>query len=229
MGGNAQSEPSIKVAAAIMDADLARLADAIAEVEAAGADLLHVDIMDGHFVPSFVGGPRVVAAIKRHATVPVDVHLMLTNPEEAVPWFLDAGADIVLFHPETARDLEAVVGKVKDAGRGVGLALKPLQPPDPVRAVAQELDCVMAMTVEPGFSGQGFMESGCHKIPALRRMCRPGIDVYVDGGISEETAATAVSYGANVLAAASAIFCSELPPGPALKRLKQAARHAAHT
>jgi len=219
----------IKIAPAIMDADLGHLADAIAQVEQAGADLFHVDIMDGHFVPAFAGGPRMVAAIKRYATIPVDVHLMVANPHEAVPWFLDAGADIVLFHPEATDDPLALVRRIRSAGRRAGVALKPDMPAEAIESVASELDCAMAMTVQPGFSGQSFMEAGCEKIPALRRMCGEGLDVYADGGINERTAPIAVRYGANVLAAASAIFAAAVPPPQAVKRLRRLAEEAART
>ena len=217
----------IKVAPAIMDADLGHLADAIKLVEEAGADLLHIDIMDGHFVPSFVGCRRVVRAVKRYASIPVDVHMMVSNPEEAVPWFLDAGADIVLFHAEAARDAASLVERIHKAGARAGIALKPREDVESIREAAPELDCVMAMTVNPGFSGQKFMEEGCQKIPALRRMCRKDVDVYVDGGIDHHTAQVAVSYGANVLAAASAIFASDIGPAAAMKRLRAAAQEAA--
>ena len=213
----------IKIAPAIMDADLGHLADAIRQLEQAGADLFHVDIMDGHFVPSLVGGSRMVAAIKRYATVPVDVHLMVANPEQAVPWFLQAGADIVLFHPEAARDGAALLRRVHEAGCEVGLALKPETPAESIEPLAMELDCAIVMTVHPGFSGQQFIESACAKIPALRRMCKPGIDIYVDGGINEETAPIAVRYGANVLAAASAVFANSCSAGEALRRLRTVA------
>jgi len=210
-----------------MDADLGHLAESIAQLEEAGADLLHVDIMDGHFVPSFVGGPRMVKAICRHASIPVDVHLMVTNPDEALAWFLDAGAQIVLFHPEASGNAAALVERIHKEGAQAGIALKPDMDAECVREYAAELDCAMAMTVNPGFSGQSFMESGCEKIPALRSMCKEGVDVYVDGGIGPETAKVAVRHGANVLAAASAVFAADLPPGQALKRLRKVALEAA--
>jgi len=217
----------IKIAPAIMDADLGHLADAIAEVQEAGADLLHVDIMDGHYVPAFAGGPRVVAAIKRYASIPVDVHLMVTNPHEAAVWFMDAGADIVLFHPDATEDPAAFVEQVHAAGRRVGAALKPDVPADAIRQIAAQLDCVVAMTVQPGFSGQKFQEAGCEKIPALRRMCGEETDIYVDGGISANTAPVAVRYGANVLAAASGVFRAGIPPAEAVRNLRCVAEAAA--
>lgn len=201
--------PPIKIAPAIMDADLARLAEAIAALQGAGADLLHVDIMDGHYVPSFVGGRRVVAAIKREADIPVDVHLMVTNPDRAIDWFIDSGADTLLFHPEVAEDARGTIARIHDAGRRAGLALNPSMSADVADGLYGMVECVMAMTVVPGRSGQSFMEEGCEKIPELRRRCRPDTDIYVDGGIGPETVPTAVRYGANVLAAASSFFAAD--------------------
>lgn len=216
----------LKIAAAIMDADLAHLGEVVAQMQEAGADLLHVDIMDGHYVPAFVGCTRVLRAVKRLARVPVDVHLMVSNPHRAVPWFLEAGADIILFHPDAAEDPAALIRQIHKAGRLAGVALKPDMPAELVQPLAGELDCVMAMTVFPGFSGQQFIEQGCAKIPELRRLCRPNVDIYVDGGINLETAPTAIRYGANVLATASAIFDAGVPPGEALKSLRQVALEA---
>ncbi len=216
----------IKIAPGILDADLTCLADSVAELEAAGADLLHFDVADGHFVPNIMCGPRLVAAVAECADIPVGVHLMITDPLRYAPAFVEAGADIVLFHAEAVDDLPGAVEAVRDLGAEVGVALKPGTPPEAVQEVAGRLDCLMAMTVEPGFSGQSFMESGCRKIPVLRRTFGSGTDIYVDGGINPETGAVAVRYGANVLAAASAVFDADLPPGGALKRLRDAAVEA---
>ena len=196
----------IKIAPAIMDADLAHLADTIIRLEEAGADLLHVDIMDGHFVPSFVGGLRVVAAVKRNASVPVDVHLMVSNPGRAVPWFIDAGADIVFFHPEAADDAAAVVGQIHQAGRKAGVALKPDMAAECIEPFAAELDCVMAMTVNPGFSGQKFIPQVMEKISRTRKLVGAKIDIQVDGGVTPDNAADVAKAGANILVAGSAVF-----------------------
>ena len=216
----------IKIAPSILDADLTRLGEGIRMVEKAGADVLHVDVMDGHFVPNILAGPRIAAAIKEFATIPVDVHLMITDPFEYVPRFVEAGVDIIMFHVEAVDDPRPILEQIKEAGCGCGLALKPHTPARTIEPFADQLDCLMAMTVEPGFSGQGFMEVGCEKIPRLREMCGSDIDVYVDGGIGPDTAETAVRYGANVLAAASAIFNADVPPGKAVKRLRAAGEKA---
>lgn len=214
--------PPIKIAPAIMDADLARLAEAIAALQEAGADVLHVDIMDGHYVPSLVGGRRVVAAIKREADIPVDVHLMVTNPDEAVDWFIESGADTLLFHPEVAGDPAGLIGRIHDAGRRAGLALNPGMSAEAAEGLHGLVECVMAMTVVPGRSGQSFMEEGCRKIPELRRLCRPETDIYVDGGIGPETVPTAVRYGANVLAAASSFFAADRSFAETVRILRRA-------
>jgi len=219
----------LKIAPAIMDADLLRLGEVLEQLEQAGADLFHVDVMDGHYVPSMVGCTRIVAAIKRLSSVPVDAHLMVSNPHQAVRWFLAAGADILMFHPDAAEAPEAIIEDIHKAGRLAGVALKPDTSADLIRPFAGKVDCVLAMTVFPGFSGQAFLESGCEKIPELRRMCRAGIDIYVDGGINTETAPIAVRYGANVLVAASAIFASDVAPAEALERLRRAAEGALKT
>ena len=216
----------IKIAPCILDCDLTRLADSVAEVEAAGADLLHVDVADGHFAPNLMAGPQLVKAIKRCAKVPVDVHLMVDDPARYAPVFIDAGADIVLFHAEAVEDPRPVMELIKSQGAQCGIALKPATSAAAIEGVAESLDAVLALTVEPGFSGQGFMESGSEKIPLLRKMCKSDIDIYIDGGIGPETAEIVVRRGANVLAAASAIFNADVPPGEALVRLRKVAEEA---
>jgi ribulose-phosphate 3-epimerase len=210
----------IKVAPSILDCDLTRLAESVAELESGGVDLLHVDVADGHFVPSIMAGPQFTAAVVRCARVPVNVHLMISDPVRYAPYFIEAGAQSVLFHVEAVEDLAAAVEAVRAAGAKVGVALKPDTPAQAVEPAVGMLDCLMAMTVQPGFSGQSFMESGCRKVPALRRMFGSDIDIYVDGGIGPQTAPVAVRYGANVLAASSAIFRADVGPAEAAARLK---------
>ncbi|NLW49942.1 MAG: ribulose-phosphate 3-epimerase [Candidatus Brocadiaceae bacterium] len=213
----------IKIAPSMVDADLTDLRAAVTELEAGGADRLHVDVADGHFVPNIMLGPYVAAAVARCARVPVGAHLMVTDPVRYAPPFAEAGCDTIFFHAEAVPDLEAAVAAVRELGVAVGVALKVHTPAEAVESLVGRIDCLMAMTVEPGFSGQGFLEEGCHKIPALRRMFGPDLDIYVDGGIGPATAGVAVGYGANVLVAASAVFRADVPPARALQRLREAA------
>ena len=216
----------IKIAPSMVESDLTNLAAAVRELEEAGVEMLHVDVADGHFVPNIMVGPYLAAAIAECATVPVSTHLMITDPVRYAPTFIKAGADVLMFHVEAVEDLMSAVRQVKKHGVEVGLALKPGTPPESVQDAVGELDCLMVMTVEPGFSGQGFMESACRKIPALRRMFGDEIDIYVDGGIGPETVGTAVQYGANVMVAGYAVFHADLPPAQAVQNLKQAALEA---
>jgi len=213
----------IKIAPSMVDSDLTNLRAAVAELEAGGADRLHVDVADGHFVPNIMLGPYVAAAVARCATVPVGAHLMVTDPVKYAPPFAEAGCDTIFLHPEAVADLPAAVAAVRELGVAVGVALKPRTPAECVECVIGQVDSLMAMTVEPGFSGQGFMEEGCRKIPALRRMFGSDIDIYVDGGIGPSTVGVAAGYGANVMVAASAVFRADVPPGQAVRRLRQAA------
>ncbi len=214
---------NIKIAPGVLDCDLTHLADSIAEIERGGADILHVDVGDGHFVPNLMSGPRLTRAICSCSTVPVDVHLMITDPVRYAPAFIEAGADIVLFHVEAVDDLPGTLREIKSHGVEVGVVMKPDTPAESVRSVVGEVDCLMAMTVQPGFSGQGFLEEGCEKIPALREMFGSDIDIYVDGGIGPDTVGIAARYGANVMAAASSVFMTDVPPGEAVKRLRSLA------
>ncbi len=216
----------IKVAPSILDCDLTRLAEAVAEVESGGVDMHHVDVADGHFVPNIMAGPQLTAAVCRCARVPVNVHLMISDPVRYAPYFIKAGAHSVLFHVEAVDDLPAAVEAIRAHGAKVGVALKPDTPAEAVAPAVGMLDCLMAMTVQPGFSGQSFMEEGCHKIPELRRMFGSDIDIYVDGGIGPQTAPLAVRYGANVLAASSAVFRADVGPAKAAARLKEIGRQA---
>jgi ribulose-phosphate 3-epimerase len=216
----------IKIAPSMVESDLAHLADAVAEVQQAGADILHVDVADGHFVPNIMLGPYAAAAVVRCATVPVGAHLMLTDPVRYAPPFIEAGVDTIFFHVEVVDDLPGTVRRIKEQGVEVGVVMKPGTPPDSVADAVGEADCLMAMTVEPGYSGQGFMESGCEKIPVLREMFGSDIDIYVDGGIGPETVARAARYGANVMVAGYAVFHADVPPGQAVRRLREAATAA---
>ena len=174
----------IKVAPSILDCDLTRLAESVAEVKSGGVDMHHIDVQQKqHFVPNIMAGPQLTAAVCRCARVPVNVHLMISDPVRYAPYFIKASAHSVLFHVEAVDDLPAAVEAIRAHGAKVGVALKPDTPAEAIAALIGMLDCLMAMTVQPGFSGPNFMEEGCHKIPELRRMLGSDIDIYVDGGI----------------------------------------------
>jgi ribulose-phosphate 3-epimerase len=200
---------SPKIAPSILAADFARLGEEIAAVEAAGADYIHIDVMDGHFVPNLTIGPAVVKALRPHAKIPFDVHLMIAPVDPYVEEFVKAGANIVTVHPESGPHLHRTIGLIKAEGAKAGVALNPATPIALVEPVLGDIDLILVMTVNPGFGGQIFIESGIEKIRALRalidRSGRP-IELEVDGGINFETAPRVLSAGASVLVAGTATF-----------------------
>jgi len=214
----------VLIAPSILSADFACLGAGIETVEAAGADWIHVDVMDGHFVPNLTVGPPVVKALKRIAAVPLDVHLMIANPDETVRWYLDAGADLVTVHAEACRDLAGVLRTIREAGARAGVSIKPNTPVDAIAGVIGSVDVVLVMSVEPGFGGQAFMQESLAKIAAVRNLSRSaGVDVLieVDGGIDQTTAPLVTAAGARMLVAGSAVF-GRPDPGAALLAIRAA-------
>ena len=200
---------SIRIAPSILAADFARLGDELRAVTEAGADFIHIDVMDGHFVPNITIGPEVVGALREHSALPFDVHLMLSPVDPFIPIFAEAGADIITVHPESGPHLHRSVQLVKSLGKKVGVALNPGTQIEAIDNVLGELDLVLVMSVNPGFGGQGFISSQLDKIRALReRIDATGraIDLEVDGGVNFETAAAAIEAGADVLVAGTATF-----------------------
>ncbi len=197
--------PAVKIAPSLLSADFVNLARDVAAIEDAGADLLHVDVMDGHFVPNLTIGPPVVKALKRVARRPLDVHIMITNPLRDAQAYLDAGADILTCHVETEPDALAII---RASGARAGLAVSPDTPIEQVAPYLAQVDMVLVMSVHPGFGGQSFMPEVLPKIEELRR---GGFerDIEIDGGIGPSTIAEAASAGANVFVAGSAIFGSD--------------------
>ncbi|MCC6154992.1 MAG: ribulose-phosphate 3-epimerase [Candidatus Hydrogenedentes bacterium] len=200
-------QPQIKIAPSILASDFSRLGEEIKAVISAGADMIHVDVMDGHFTPNITLGPPVVAKLRSHCSVPMDVHLMITNPEEYVSAFADAGADIISFHIEAAKHPHRIITQIKEAGCKAGIVLNPGTPHDDIEFVVNDVDMVLVMTVNPGFGGQKFIPEMVRKIQYIRAMLGDR-DLEVDGGIDDKTAKTVIDAGANVLVAGSYVYNS---------------------
>jgi ribulose-phosphate 3-epimerase len=199
----------VKVAPSILSADLARLGNEIAEVEMGGADWIHVDVMDGRFVPNITLGPIGVSAARRSTKLPLDVHLMIVEPEQHVEAFAQAGADIISVQVEATHHLERLLKHIRALGKRAGAVVNPQTPESALEYVLECLDLILVMTVNPGFGGQTFLPAQLPKIEAIRKMIdRAGlaIDLEVDGGIAPDTTRQVVSAGASVLVAGSAIF-----------------------
>ena len=195
----------IKVAASMIAADQARLAEEAKKVERAGADLLHLDIMDGHFVPNITIGPDVVRAIDKVTDLPLDAHLMIAEPQKYIQAFSQAGADYITVHIEAcANNARKIITQIKAQGKKAGISLNPATPLAAIKKLLKEVDLVLVMTVNPGFCGQKFMPSVLTKIKSLRKIFKG--DIAVDGGIDRDTAGYVVSCGANILASGSYIF-----------------------
>ncbi len=200
---------SLKIAPSILAADFGRLADEVAAVEAGGADWIHIDVMDGHFVPNITVGPLIVKAIRRVTKLPLDVHLMITNPDDYLSEFRDAGADILTVHRETCPHLHRTVQAIKDLGAKAGVALNPATDLGSLDEILPDLDLLLIMSVNPGFGGQSFIPSVMAKIQKARDLIDDNslqIELEVDGGISPDNAAAVVHAGATILVAGSAIF-----------------------
>lgn len=194
------------IAPSILSGDFARLADEAAALEREGADWLHVDVMDGHFVPNLTLGPPVVASLRKATGLFLDCHLMVEDPETWGPQFVAAGADGVTFHIEAAKDARALARRLRESGVKAGVAIKPGSVPDAALELADELDLILVMTVEPGFGGQSFMADQLAKIERVAREAPDTVAIQVDGGLDPETTPRAARAGANVIVAGSAIF-----------------------
>ncbi len=198
------------IAPSILSADFGRLADDVQAVEAAGADWIHVDVMDGHFVPNITIGPLVADAVRKATSLPVDVHLMIESPDMYLEDFVKAGADRITVHQETCPHLHRTLQRIRDLGALPGVALNPSTPLATLQDVIPYLELVLVMTVNPGFGGQAFIPTSTKKIRAARELLekegRGEVPIQVDGGVGPETASRVVGAGANVLVAGSAVF-----------------------
>jgi ribulose-phosphate 3-epimerase len=220
------------IAPSLLSADFGRLAEEVRTVEKAGADLLHVDIMDGRFVPNLTIGPPVVAAIKRCATLPLDVHLMIVEPEKYLEDFAAAGADIITVHAEATHHLQRALARIRELGKKPGVSLNPSTSLSAVEWVLSDVDMVLLMTVNPGFGGQVFLPGMLGKIELLRsqlsELSRAGheVDIQVDGGIKTDNVAEVVRAGANVIVSGSGIFGTK-DYGKTIALMKENIRKAA--
>jgi ribulose-phosphate 3-epimerase len=199
----------VRIAPSILSADFSALGQEVEAVTAAGADWIHVDVMDGHFVPNLTIGPMVVKALRKHSRLPFDVHLMITPVDPMVPAYAEAGADVISFHPEAGPHVHRTIQLIKSHGKKAGCVLNPATPLAAIEYVLGDLDLVLVMSVNPGFGGQAFIESQLAKIAALRKaidaLVKP-IHLEVDGGVNPETARRCIKAGADVLVAGTAVF-----------------------
>ncbi len=213
----------MKIAPSILSADFAALAEDIARVEAGGADQLHVDVMDGRFVPNITVGPIVVEALRKRTRLPLDVHLMIVEPERYVGDFVRAGADLITVHAEATPHLQRVLAQIRELGAQPGVALNPSTPPTALQYVLDDLALVLVMSVNPGFGGQRFIPTAYPKIRQVRTLLGPRpVEVSVDGGVKVEHAGPLAAHGASVLVAGSAIFGAP-HPAEVIKAMRSAA------
>ncbi len=211
----------------ILSADFTRLGEQVREAEAGGGQRIQVDVMDGHFVPNITMGPMVVAAVRRCTSLPIEAHLMITNPQEYIEDFAQAGADVIIVHQEVCPHLYRVIKQIRDAGKSPAVALNPSTPVFMLEDMLSFLDMVLIMTINPGFGGQEFIPETLPKIARLRQMiAERGLrcNIEVDGGIHEATAPLAAQAGANLLVAGSAVYNEKESVAQAIARLKNAVR-----
>ncbi|RJR25507.1 MAG: ribulose-phosphate 3-epimerase [Desulfobacteraceae bacterium] len=216
-----------KIAPSILSADFARLGDEISAVERAGADYIHIDVMDGHFVPNITAGPPIVRAVRKITSLPLDVHLMITEPDRYIDDFADAGSTFITVHAETATHLHRTIQHIKASGAKPGVSLNPATPLHCLEYILKDLSMVLLMTVNPGFGGQEFIRDVVPKVIALKKMIISigySVDIEVDGGINTDTISEVASAGADVFVAGSAIFNSN-DYGQTIRVLKEKAEN----
>ena len=202
----------VKIAPSILSADFSKLGEEISDVEKGGAELIHVDVMDGHFVPNITIGPLVVESIRPITKLPLDVHLMIENPDQYIESFAKAGADYITVHVEACRHLHRTIQLIKSFGVKAGVVLNPATPVQLIEPILEELDIVLLMSVNPGFGGQKFIPSVLNKIKQVRDLAKQKgvqLEIEVDGGVNEQTARLCVEAGATILVAGSAVYNQE--------------------
>ena len=216
----------LKIATSILSADFSRLGEQVKEATEGGADYIHVDIMDGRFVPNLTIGPEVVRAIRPWTAIPLDIHMMVAEPERFVAQFADAGADIITVHAEACRHLHRIVHQIADSGAKPGVAINPATPISAVEEVLVDVDQVLVMSVNPGFGGQSFIEGSVDKIARMQDLLNGAgskAEIEVDGGINLETAHRVAAAGARVLVAGSAVFNKKITVADAIARIRASA------
>lgn len=213
----------IKISPSILSVDMAHLARDLERISS--ADFIHVDVMDGHFVPNLSYGTAIVKACKSATSIPLDVHLMVSNPDETVDWYIDAGADLITVHYEASTHLHRTIAHIKDRGCRAGVVLNPATPVSVLEDIIEDVDMVLLMSVNPGFGGQAFIERSIAKIKQVVELCaRHGVSplIEIDGGVSVSNASAVAKAGANVLVAGSAVFGAE-DPAAAIESIRSAA------
>jgi len=206
---NKENHPMALIVPSILSADFARLGEQVEEAQAAGADRIQVDVMDGRFVPNITVGPLIIEAVRRHTTLPIEAHLMIVEPERYLEAFADAGADLIIVHQEASIHLRRTIQQIHGLGKRAGVAINPATPLVMLQEILNDIDLALCMTVNPGFGGQSFIRETLPKIARLRAMIQQHgarCDLEVDGGIAPDTAPDVVRAGANVLVAGSAIY-----------------------
>lgn len=220
------ADARIKIAPSILSADFSRLGEQVAEADRGGADYIHVDVMDGQFVPNITIGPMVVEAIRPWTDIPLDVHLMIVEPSRFISDFAQAGSDIITVHAEACVHLHRTVHQIKETGKRAGVSLSPATPISALEEILPDLDQVLVMTVNPGFGGQSFIESMVDKIRRMRTLLDErglSADLEVDGGINGTTAARVVEAGARVLVAGSAVYNDRMSVAEAIRHIRDTA------